>query len=114
MSRRVDRRRRLFLATGAAVLVAAGADRAAAATAATHSVTIDALEFKPPTLTVRRGDVVVWHNNDPIPHTVTSKGSFDSGAIAAAATWKYTAAKQGRFDYLCTFHPTMKGVLIVE
>jgi plastocyanin len=110
----VDHRRRLLLATGASALVAAGVNRAAAATAATHSVTIDAFELKPPTLTVRRGDVVVWHNNDPVPHTITAKGSFDSGPIAAAATWKYTAAKQGRFEYSCTFHPTMKGVLIVE
>ena len=77
-------------------------------------MTIDAFEFKPPALTVDRGDTIVWRNSDPVPHTVTAKGAFDSGAIAAGATWKYTAKTSGRFDYICAFHPTMKGTLIVR
>ncbi len=106
-------RRRLMLATGSAVLLVASASRANAAPA-THTVAIDAFEFKPATLTVKRGDVVRWHNADPVPHTATAKGTFDSGSIAAGATWQYTAAKKGRFDYICAFHPTMKGTLVVE
>ena len=51
-------RRRLLLATGAAALVGAYALRAQA-TPATHTVTIDAFEFKPAALTVKQGDVVV-------------------------------------------------------
>jgi len=45
---------------------------------------------------------------------VTAKGTFDSSSIAAGATWQYTAAKNGRFDYVCAFHPTMKATLVVE
>jgi len=108
-----SQRRRLMLATGAAILLAAPAFRANAAPA-THKVEIDAFEFKPATLTVKRGDVVRWHNADPVPHTATAKGTFDSASIAAGATWQYTAAKKGRFDYMCAFHPTMKGTLVVE
>ena len=108
-----SRRRHLVLTTGAAVLLVAPAFRANAAPA-THKVEIDAFEFKPATLTVKRGDVVRWHNADPVPHTATAKGTFDSGSIAAGATWQYTAAKKGRFDYVCAFHPTMKGTLVVE
>ena len=52
--------------------------------------------------------------SDPVPHTVTAKGTFDSGSVAAGATWQYTAAKKGRFDYVCAFHPTMKATLVVE
>jgi plastocyanin len=106
-------RRRLLLATGAAVLVSGHAMRAQAAPA-THTVTIDAFEFKPATLTVKQGDIVVWRNADPVPHTATAPGTFDSGSIATGASWRYTAAKKERFDYLCTLHTTMKGVLVVE
>jgi len=49
-----------------------------------------------------------------VPHTATAPGTFDSGPIAAGAAWRYTAAKKGRFDYVCTLHTTMKGVLVVE
>lgn len=106
-------RRRLLLATGSAVLLSAYALRAQGAPA-THTVTIDAFEFKPATLTVKRGDVVVWRNADPVPHTATAQGTFDSGSLATDAAWRYTATKQGRFDYICTLHPTMKGTLVVE
>ncbi len=77
-------------------------------------MTIDAFEFKPSTLTVRRGDTIAWQNHDPVPHTITAQGKFDSGAVNAGATWKHTASTQGKFEYTCTFHPTMKGMLIVE
>jgi plastocyanin len=106
-------RRRLLLATGAAPLVSAYTLRAQAAPA-THRVTIDAFEFKPATLTVKQGDSVVWRNADPVPHSATAKGTFDSGPLATGASWRYTATKKGRFDYVCTLHPTMKGVLVVE
>ena len=39
---------------------------------------------------------------------------FDSGEIAPGKTWKYTAKKPGKFPYVCTLHPTMKGTLVVE
>ena len=106
-------RRRLLLATGAAALVSAYALRAQTAPA-THRVTIDAFEFKPATLTVKQGDSVEWRNADPVPHSATAKGTFDSGPLATGASWRYTATKKGRIDYICTLHPTMKGVLVVH
>jgi len=57
---------------------------------------------------------VTWENRDPFPHTVTSAGHFDSGSIAAGAHWRYVATKPGTFEYICTFHPNMKGRLVVE
>ncbi len=106
-------RRRLWLATGAAALVSAYTLGAQAAPA-THRVTIDAFEFKPATLTVKQGDSVEWRNADPVPHSATAKGTFDSGPLATGASWRYTATKKGRIDYICTLHPTMNGVLVVE
>ncbi len=85
------------------------------ARAAEHTVVIQAMAFTPAVLEVKRGDTVVWVNRDFFPHTATApEGAFDSGAIAAAASWRYVADRQGRFDYVCTLHPTMKAVLVVE
>jgi plastocyanin len=66
-------------------------------------------------ITVKAGDVVEWRNSDPLPHTATAtQAGLDSGDIAAGGTFRFTAKKKGRFDYLCTLHPTMKGTLVVE
>jgi plastocyanin len=80
----------------------------------THTIVIEAMQFSPASLTVRRGDRVVWRNNDLVPHTVTAKGQFDSGAIAANESWAYVAGTPGAAPYVCTFHPTMTATLIVQ
>lgn len=110
-------RRRLVAAAGAAAVVAGFTvrrARAAPAAATAHTVRIDAFAFEPPMVTVKLGDIVTWRNDDPVPHTVTAMGTFDSGAIAAGSEWRYTTATRGRFDYVCSFHPNMKGTLTVR
>jgi plastocyanin len=80
-----------------------------------HLVTIDGFAFHPPILTVKQGETVEWRNTDPVPHTATGKeGGLDSGDISANGTYRFTAKKKGRFAYICTLHPIMKGELIVE
>ena len=102
--------RRSLVAAVAALLIG-GADAAPVV----HTVTIDGFEFHPPEVTVGKGDVVVWVNKDPVPHTATAKGAaLDSGSIAASGSFRFTATREGRFDYVCTLHPTMKGVLVVH
>ena len=81
---------------------------------ATHKIAIENLRFEPQTLTVKRGDRVMWVNKDLVLHTVTAEKSFDSGSIAANGSWTYTAATPGRYPYMCTLHPTMKATLVVE
>lgn len=96
------------------VFAAGAAADAGAARPATHRVVIDGLKYEPETLTVRRGDTIVWTNKDPFPHTVTALGKFDSRDIAANGSWKYVARTAGEFAYICTLHPNMKGALRVE
>jgi plastocyanin len=85
------------------------------ADAATHTVVMEGVAFKPQTLTVHRGDKVVWVNKDLFPHTATAQDrSFDSGELAPEKSWTLTAAKTGTFAYVCTLHPTMKGTVIVK
>ena len=80
-----------------------------------HTVTIDGFAFKPASIVVKEGDSVEWRNTDPVPHTVTAKDAgLDSGEIAANGHYRFTAKKKGRFAYICTLHPIMKGELVVE
>ena len=85
-----------------------------AAPAARHVVIMEGTQYAPATLTVKRGETVVWINKDPFPHTITAPGVFDSRSIAAGKSWKYKARRAGDFPYVCTLHPTMKGMLRVE
>ena len=104
---------RLALACAFGLLVA-GADAIAAGESVRHTVMIDGTKYEPATVTVKRGETVVWVNKDPFPHTVTAKGVFDSHDIAAGKSWKYTARKAGEYAYTCTLHPNMRGTLKVE
>ena len=98
----------------ATALLAPGQPVWAADKPATHTIAMQATIYAPLALTVKRGDTVVWVNNDPFPHAATSEGHFDSKSIAADASWKYKASEVGDFAYTCTFHPNMKGTLKVE
>ena len=81
----------------------------------THTVLISGTAYKPATLTVKVGDRVIWKNDDPFAHTVTSgEGHFDSKEIPAGQTWTYRAGQKGRFTYICTLRRTMKGTLVVQ
>jgi plastocyanin len=39
---------------------------------------------------------------------------FDSGGIAANGSWSYVAQRSGVYAYGGTFHPTMKGKIMVK
>lgn len=80
-----------------------------------NELKIQAMAFVPQTLTVAVNSTVRWKNLDAIAHTVTSdNGSWDSGNIAAGGTFKFTFTTVGTFSYHCTYHPLMKGTIIVQ
>jgi plastocyanin len=82
--------------------------------AETHTVAIDGMKFQPETVIVKPGDTVVWRNSDVVPHTATAAKRFDSGRIAAGASWSWTAKGKGRLEYVCTYHPGMKAAVVVQ
>jgi plastocyanin len=87
----------------------------AVAASETHTVVIVGMKFEPESLTVKRGDIIVWVNKDFFPHTATAQDrTFDSRDIGTNKSWKYVAKKDGTFPYICTLHPAMKGTLIVK
>jgi plastocyanin len=74
-------------------------------------------DYEPDPLTVKKGEGVIWVNEDNAPHTVTSKeaGVFNSGIMNAGANWTLNTASlaAGNHDYFCELHPFMVGVLTV-
>jgi plastocyanin len=82
-----------------------------------HTVVIEGMQFQPATLEIRSGDSVTWINKDIVDHTATTRASstrrFDSRLIGVGKTWKRTFKEAGTHDYLCTYHPTMEGVIKV-
>jgi len=72
--------------------------------------------YEPKVVTVMAGTRVIWTNNGAVLHTVTADDgkAFESGNMAAKATFSFTPTAPGTFPYHCKQHPWMKGTLIVE
>lgn len=95
---------------GLAALLAAGAIGAA-----TTTIQITKNGFTPSAVTVTVGDTVTWHNSDTKTHQVVAdNGAFASPALAANASWSYTASKSGKFTYRDAYATTHKGTLTVN
>jgi plastocyanin len=84
------------------------------ASAAGKQVEIENLAYKPKTLHVARGTRVVFENRDNVAHTVTRKGSFDSGSISPGGSFAVRFKHRGRFRFHCSIHPFMHGKVVVR
>ncbi len=82
----------------------------------THNIEIKVFAFRPKSLTIRKGDTVVWTNMDFIKHTATSDSGIelDSVLLGKGESYSHTFNEAGTYDYHCTPHPYMKGTIIVE
>ena len=81
----------------------------------TATVSIKGMKFDPDTVKIAVGDTVQWTNDDDRDHTVTSKdGSFKSDKLGHGDTFEFKFKKAGKYAYGCSYHPRMKGVVIVE
>jgi len=81
---------------------------------AASAVSIDNFTFAPQALTVKPGTTVTWTNRDEEPHTVAaSDGSFHSPGMGTGATFSHTFSSPGKFDYVCSIHPMMRGTVVV-
>lgn len=87
--------------------------------------------YAPGEVTVNVNDTVRWVNNDTEPHTVTSgiggglnsllsnsqgkpNGLFDSGLFASDNSISIKFNESGTYNYFCTVHPWMEGVVKVQ
>jgi plastocyanin len=104
----------IALAAAVPAMASCSGSRPAAVPPATHIIDITGMRFEPAHVRVNAGDTIEWVNKDLVPHTATSAARFDSATIDAGRSWKFKVATAGKFDYVCTFHPTMKGTIEVQ
>lgn len=82
-------------------------------------------DFKPDSLTVKKGDKVTVVNQDSNMHTVTNGESATDPNSAKLFDTKFLESKKtatidtasidpGSYNYYCQVHPYMKGTLVVE
>ena len=109
------RRSAVAVALTAAVAFAVPAIYAVAAPAARVDVDIAKFLFTQKEITGAPGTTVVWTNRDETPHSVAANDkSFSSKGLDTNDTFEHTFAKEGDFDYICTVHPFMTGVVHVH
>lgn len=87
------------------------------ATKAPITVTIDAFQFKPDKIRIKRGQSVIFINKDEVPHTVTPDKSahfVPSGIIKGGEQHEVLFDSAGVQNFSCDFHPSMRGRVIVK
>lgn len=79
-----------------------------------HTVTISGMQFLPAELSVQKGDTVVFINKDIVQHNVAEEKAkaWSSQPLSTGQSYKMVANESA--DYYCTFHPVMKGKLLVN
>ena len=79
--------------------------------------------FVPETVIVSPGTTVTWKNADTIAHNVKKAapaqdfgGPFgvEVGGFGPGATYSFTFANPGTYDYFCTIHTGMVGTVQVD
>jgi plastocyanin len=83
-------------------------------------VSMKNIQFDPKTLTVTRGTVVEWVNDDSVKHDVTKdtgpgpQFSSGSGNLGSGDTYRVKFDAAGTVKYECTVHPGMTGTIVVK
>lgn len=101
------------------VACATTAPTASPAAAKSAAVTIKGFAFSPATLTINKGTVVTFTNQDSTTHTVTSgtsrtkDGKFDQ-QISGGNEGTVTFDTVGTFAYFCQIHSTMAATVVVK
>ena len=82
----------------------------------TYQVDIEGYQFSPTVTVIQRGSTVIWTNNDPVVHTVTSDNGTElsSPLIATGSSYSHVFNVSGTFNYHCSIHTMMKGEVIVQ
>ena len=76
---------------------------------------ISKFAFMPKEITIAPGTKLTWTNRDETPHTVSSSDkSFASKGLDTDDKYEHTFASEGDFNYICTVHPFMTGVVHVR
>jgi plastocyanin len=104
------------LALGVIAAVAATAPSGAVNRTKPDTIVISNFMFHPMILKVSPGATITVTNKDSVVHTLTATGGqFNTGRIAHDKSKKFKAPKKrGRYDYICSIHQFMTGVIVVK
>jgi plastocyanin len=82
---------------------------------ATDKVTINNFAFMPQIVTVPAGTAVTWTNMDEEPHTVVDGAQGIESPVMGnqGSTYTHVFTTPGTYDYNCSIHPFMHGVVVV-
>lgn len=69
--------------------------------------------FSPATVTINVGDTVSWTNTGEEDHDAAGSG-FSTGTVTPGSSGSATFSSGGTFAYVCSFHPDMKGTVVVN
>ena len=104
--------------TATLMLIAASAGMCVAAYANDHTVGQMGRTFTTANLEIKRGDVVVFVNDDNVPHNISSSSAgnaFNLGSQAPGTSTPVTFTEAGEVDVRCLIHPRMRmTVQIIE
>ncbi|MFL5296974.1 MAG: cupredoxin domain-containing protein [Phenylobacterium sp.] len=78
-----------------------------------YPVVIRQMAFAPPPAHLRVGDVIEWANDDIFLHSATAKDHSFDVTLKPKARVRMPLTKAGTFDFICRYHPGMKGRLVV-
>jgi plastocyanin len=76
-------------------------------------VSIQDFAFKPRSVKISVGDTVKWTNLDSASHTIAGT-DFISEVLSKDGIFSHTFSKAGIYNYRCSIHPSMNGIVIVE
>jgi len=85
-------------------------------TVSDNTISIQKMAYTPPSMTVKKGAIVRWVNNDAVTHTVTftkASGINPSGPLSASQSFSVKFDEPGTYPYSCAIHPSMQGTVIV-
>jgi plastocyanin len=82
----------------------------------------DGFGFSPREITIEKGTIVKWVNNDSSVHTATSGKpggdvlgtAFDSSYLSEGDVYLHKFNNKKTYEYYCTMYPYMKGKIIVK
>jgi plastocyanin len=101
--------------TGTATATGTAEGTGAPAAAGGATITIANMAFGGP-ITVSPGAQITIKNDDSVEHSVTSQtaGQFDVDVDGKEQGTLTAPTTPGEYPFYCTYHPSMKGTLIVK
>lgn len=80
------------------------------------TVVVKDMKFTPAEVTIKPGQAVTWVFDDGVvKHDVVAEdGSFVSELLLAGGSYTHVFDEAGTYDYTCSPHPSMLGVVTVK